>query len=386
MKYSTKQAGMTFVCASTVFFSSASFAVTQGLTTAVEAAYTSDDNVFREKNGTSDSFLTIAPDLSYTKAFGKHEFTAGYNGKYASYDKNTKENYTDHTVDVGMLLDLSKQFNVDLKADYSTLHESRGQSGVSANAALDVTTLDKNSVFAGMAFGRKEAKMQLELDYAVINTDYTNNNQDIRDRRDDTVSTRLFYNVGAKTKAFVETKQTNFNYSSSSSTLDSTETLYHAGLRWQATAKTQGEVKVGSFDKDFDSATETDGDGTSYEASITWSPKTYSNLTLTSSRKPQESAIANENFYTATLTSLNWNHEFSKKITVILDASQSEDDYSATRNDKTTNAGIAMKYNFRRWLDFGLSFKNLKRTSNSSANEFTDNTVMFSATLLHKGK
>jgi len=385
MKYS-KQAGMAFVCASTVLFSSASFAAEQGLTASVEAAYSSDDNVFREKNGSSDDFLTVAPDVEYTKTFGKHAFTAGYNGKYASYDKNTKENYTDHTVDVDMLLDLSKQFNVNFKADYSTLHESRGQSGVSASAALDVTTLDKNSIFAGVTFGRKEAKMQVELDYKVANTDYTNNNQDIRDRRDDTVSTRLFYNVGDKTKAFVEAKQTNFNYSSSSSSLDSTETLYHAGLRWQATAKTQGEVKVGSFDKDFDSVTETDGDGTSYEASITWSPKTYSNLTLTSSRKPDESAIANENFYTATLTSLNWNHEFSKQITVILDASQAEDDYSATRKDKTTNAGVAVKYNFRRWLDFGLSFKNSKRTSNNSANEFTDNIVMLSATLLHDGK
>jgi len=385
MKYS-KQAGMAFVCASTVLFSSASFAAEQGLTASVEAAHTSDDNIFRERNGSSDNFLTVAPDLSYTKAFGKHEFTVGYNGKYASYDKNTKENYTDHIVDADMLLDLSKQFNVNLKANYSTLHESRGQSGVSSDAALDVTTLDKNSVFAGVTFGRKEAKMQLELDYEVINTDYTNNNQDIRDRRDDTVSTRLFYNVGAKTKAFIEAKQTNFNYSSSSSALDSTEMLYHAGLRWQATAKTQGEVKLGSYDKDFDSATETDGDGTSYEASVTWSPKTYSNLTLTSARKPDESAIAGESFYTSTLTSLNWNHEFSKKITVILDASQSEDDYSNTRNDKTTNTGISVDYNFRRWLDFGLSFKNSKRTSNNSANDFTDNTVMFSATLLHDGK
>ena len=384
MKYS-KQTGMAFVCASTVLFSSASFSAEQGLTASVKAALTSDDNVFRERNGSSDNFITVSPDLSYTKAFGKHQVTIGYNGAYASYDKNTKENYTDHTVDVDALLDLSKQFNVNFKADYANLHESRGQSGVASNAALDVTTLNKNSVFAGMTFGRKEAKMQVELDYGVINTDYTNNNQDIRDRRDDTVSTRLFYNVGAKTKAFVEAKQTNFNYTSSASTLDSTETFYLAGVRWQATAKTQGEVKLGSFDKKFDDGTETDGSGTSYEANATWSPKTYSNVTLALSRKPQESATG-QSFYTADLMSLNWNHEFNPKFAVNLDVSRTEDDYSDARRDTTNNASVGVDYKFRRWLDFGLKYANAERSSNNSVNDYTDNTIMFSATLLHDGK
>lgn len=384
MKYS-KQAGMAFVCASTVLFSSASFAAEPGFTASVKATHTSDDNVFREKNGSSDSFFNVSPDLSYTNAFGKHQLTLGYLGDFATYDKYTKENYSDHTVDMDLLLDLSKQLNVNFKADYANLHESRGSSGVASNAALDVTTLNKNSVFAGVAFGREEAKMQLELDYKVINTDYTNNQQDSRDRRDDTISTRLFYKVGAKTKAFVEAKQNNFNYLSSASTLDSTEMLYLAGVRWAATAKTQGEIKVGSFDKKFDSATETDGSGTSYEANVTWSPKTYSNVTLALSRKPQESAVG-QSFYTSDLMSLNWNHEFNSKFAMIIDASRNEDDYAGARRDTTTNSALGVNYKFRRWLDFGLKLSNAKRTSNNSANEYTDNTVMVSATLLHDGK
>ena len=383
MKYS-KQAGMAFICASTVLFSTGSFAEESGFTASLKAAHTSDDNIFREASGTSDSFLNVSPDLSYTNAFGKHQFTLGYLGDYATYDKNTKENYSDHTVNGELLLDLSTSLNVNFKADYANLHESRGSSGVAASSALDITTLNKNSVFAGVTFGGQEAKMQLELDYEVINTDYTNNQQDSRDRRDDTVSTRLFYKVSAKTKAFVEAKQNNFNYLNS--TKDSTEMVYHAGLSWQATAKTQGEIKVGSFDKNFDSASETDGEGTSIETNVTWSPKSYSNVTLGLTRTPQESAIAGDSFYTSNLLSLNWNHEFNPKFVLNLDANQGTDDYVSERKDVTTNTSLAMDYKFRRWLDFGLKLSNSKRTSTSSANEFTDNTVMFSATLLHSAK
>lgn len=383
MKYS-KQAWMAIVCSSTVLFSSACFAAEQGFTASVKAAHTSDDNVFREVNGSSDTFYTISPDLQYTKTFGKHDVLLGYRGAYATYDKNTKEDYTDHFVNLDVLFDLSKQLNVNFIADYSNEHESRGQSGVASSAALDITTLNKNSVFAGITFGGTDAKMQVELDYTVVNTDYTNNAQDFRDRRDDTISTRLFYKVGADTRAFVEAKQNNFDYLNS--TLDSTEQLYRAGLRWEATAKTTGEVKVGTYDKNFDSAAQTDGSGTSYEAYLTWSPKTYSIVNLSLSRLPQESAVGGS-FYTADAMSVNWAHEFNTKVAVNLDANQTTDDYAAGgRKDKTTTAGLGVDYKFRRWLDFGLKYTNSKRTSNAAANEFTDNTVMVSATLLHDGK
>ena len=84
--------------------------------------------------------------------------------------------------------------------------------------------------------------------------------------------------------------------------------------------------------------------------------------------------------------SVNWNHEFSPKFAMDLDASQTKDEYAGTRSDTTTNTGLAVNYKFRRWLGFGLKYSNAERTSSNSANNYSDNTVMFSATLLHDSK
>lgn len=378
---SSNKAGMALVCTSALLFSSTSFAVEPGFTASVAAGYTTDDNLFREANGSSDTFFTVSPDLRFVTALGKHQLSAGYRGSYASYDKFTKENYNDHLVNLDLLLDLSKVVNINLIADYSNEHESRGTSNVATTG--DVTLLDRNSVFAGFAFGADTAKMQAELDYKITNIDYTNNAQDTRDRRVGAVGVRALYNVSDKTKVFVEARQNDFDYLNS--TRDSTETLYYAGGRWDITGKTTGEFKIGTYDKNFDAATETDGDGTSYSANMIWSPKQHSRFTLFAEEAAQESNYA-DSFYTSQLSSLGWEHDFSDRLALNVDLSLTTDEYSGGRKDDTTSAGLGVKYEFRRWLDFGLSYTNTERDSSDNTLDYTDNLVMFTATLLRESK
>lgn len=383
MKTSNK-AGMAIVCASTLAFSSFSFAAETGFTASAAISHTSDDNVFRDAANTSDTIFTVSPDLLFTKAFGKHQLSAGYKGAYATYDKNTKENFDDHTVNLDLLLDLSTKFKVDLKSEFAKAHESRGTSAsAAANTADEVTMLDKNTLFAGFTIGRDSSKAQVELDYSVIDTKYTNNSQSTRDRKDNTASARVFYNVSDKTRLFAEAQQNNFDYINSNS--DSTEILYHLGLRWDIAGKTTGELKVGTFDKKFDSSAFADEDGTSYLASVLWSPMSYSNFTFSLSSAPQE-ATTGDSFYTASYASVNWLHDFNSKFALAVDYSDGTDDYSGTRKDKIKSAGLGMNYKFRNWLDLGLKYTNSKRDSSAANSDYTDNLVMFTATLLHGDK
>lgn len=392
MNYSNK-AGMAFVLAGTALFTTASYAQQQvdkpGFYGTIGASYASDDNVFRQADSkVSDSITIISPELLFLKEFGKHQFTAEYIGKYASYNKSTGEDYSDHYVNADLFLDLTQKFDIDLQANYTKGHESRGASGVASNAALDVNKLTENSIFSGFAYGRDVAKAQVELDLEAKDLKYTNNDQEFRDRKTNAVAARAFYNVGSKTKVFVEAKQNTIDYHNDTATSfvnkDSTEKFYYAGLRWDATYKTTGELRVGSYDKNFDSATQTDGSGSSYLASILWEPKTYSRFTLALSRTPQEAATA-ESFYVSNLVSVNWVHDFNDKLGLNVNVSDGKDVYKgSTREDKLSTAGLGVNYKFRRWLDFGLDYTHSKRDSTDNTADFTDNLVMFTAKFSRK--
>ena len=391
MKNSNK-AGMAVVCMGAALFTTTSFAQQDvtgpGFYGTVGASYATDNNVFRQKTSiVSDTITTISPELLFLKSFGKHQFTAEYIGQYATYNKSTGENFSDHYVNLDAFFDLTQKFNIDVQANSVQGHESRGTGDAAVNTTLDVNKTTENRLFGGLAYGRNEAKAQFELDLETKDLKYTNNAQEFRDRKANGIAARAFYNVSSKTKVFVEAKQNTIDYVKNTATSfvnkDSTEMFYYAGVRWDASYKTTGEFKVGSYDKNFDLATQTDGSGSSYAASILWEPKTHSRLTLALSSTPQEAASA-ESFYTSSTASVNWEHDFNDKLGLNVNVSNSTDDYTGTREDKSSTAGLGVSYKFRRWLDFGLDYTYSERDSTDNTADFTDNLVLFTAKFSRK--
>ena len=377
MNYSNK-AGIAVLCAGTALFSTASNAaqdVTKpGFYATATASYSSDDNIYRQKDAAvSDTILTVSPDLLFIKNFGKHSFTAEYLGDYATYGSKSSEDFTDHVVSVDGLFDLTPGFNANVQAGYNLGHEPRADSGAGA-AGSKVNKWTENTVFAGLSFGRDTSKGQVEVDYSTNSIAYTNNAQETRDRKGNTFATRAFYRL-AKTKVFVEVKQNAIDYSTD--TRDSTETFYHAGVRWDITYKTTGEFKIGSFEKKFDSSARAEATGTSYEGNLLWSPKDYSRVTFGLSKSPQESLTAAD-YYTSSVVSVGWDHNFNSKLAVNL--GDTTDEYNDAHTEKSSTSTIGVNYEFRRSLDFGLNFtKSLRKSNDDDSVNYTDNLVLLTA-------
>ena len=385
MSYLNKAGTTVVVGVAAVLFSSASVAQLSdkpGFYFSVKANFTSDNNIFRQASAKkSDSILTISPEILFIKGFGKHKFSAEYLGDFASYGKNTTENFTDHFVNFDLLFDLSRKFKVDLQANYNQRHESRDSSGAVQNSSVAHNQLAESRIFSSLAYGRKEATAQVEVDVAIANTKFTNNNQSFRDRKATTVSGRVYYNLGNKTAVFAEVKQNVLDYlSSGTRNRDSNESFYHIGARWDASNKISGELRLGSYEKKFSSATETNGKGASYDANILWEPKTYSHFTLGLSRRPEE-ATTTDSFYISNTVSVDWEHNFNKKLTLNMNMSNGTDEYSGTRKDQLLNAGLGFSYKFRRWMKVGLDYKYSKRDSTDNTADYTDNLIMLTATI-----
>ena len=355
-----------------------------GLYASVRAAVVDDDNILRQDEKTtalkSDTITIVAPDVAYAVFMGKHRLLAQYVGNYGSYSDYSNEDYTDHSLNAELFLDLDPKFNIDLLAGQTQGHESRGASGT-GTVSTKPNEFDDTFAFAQLTYGRRIAKAQVQLDVETRELDFTNNNQDARDRDIATVSGRVFYNLGPKTSAFLELTQKDIDYVQASSTLDSTEQYVHIGARWEATAKTTGELKFGTYDKDFDSASRTDTDGTSLVANITWSPRTYSHLTLTALNRPNETATGDDS-YTASYYTLAWQHGINDKLGLNANVRTGTDDYEGgTRKDDLLNYGVGVSYDFKRWLSVGLNYDYSERDSNVAGSDFEANVYTLSASL-----
>lgn len=380
------RAGMASVCIWSALLTNPSYAQQKlekpGFYTSLTTFYTSDDNIFRQSSSQiSDTITTVSPEISYRKTFSKHQFSAEYLGEFASFSKNQTEDYTDNSVNLGFLFDFTRKFDAELKTSYKQGHESRGSSGVILVSPTKPTTWNKSNIFAGFTYGRKRAKAQIEMDYSRTDLAFTNNAQEYRDRKNDAVSARIIYRLGRKTAAFIEGKQNKVDYVNlAARNLDSNETFSYLGLRWDASFKTKGDLKIGRFKKNFNSAAETDGLGTSYEANIYWEPKTYSRFNLGVSRIPKETSTT-DSFYTSSQISIDWLHDFNSSFALTMNASSSIDEYSSARKDKLLNNRLGLNYQAYRWIHFGLNYTYSKRDSTDNTADFTDNLLMLNVTL-----
>ena len=344
-------------------------------------SYEYEDNIFRQEiNEQSDVIYAVTPELDFRWFLGKHRLAANYMGEFAFYRDNSNEDFDNHSVNADLLLDLTPKLNVDLQANYKRAYEPRDSSGIAPGVVTSKPNRWKESrVFSEFTYGRRIAKAEFQLGLDGRELRYTNNAQEFRDRDTNTISGRFFYKVAPKTSALIEAIYRDIDYVTSvPRDLDSTENIYHLGLRWEATGKTQGEIKVGWFDKDFDSVSETDEDGLSVVGNVIWEPQTYSRLTFTALRQVNETATVDSS-YTSSNLSVSWEHDFSSRVTLNANAGQGTDDYTGAREDDLTKFGVGVDYKFRPWVSFGLSYSYAERDSNVVNASYDSNVYMLTA-------
>ncbi len=196
-----------------------------GFYPAVRLDLTHDDNIYRtSSNEQSDTVFSLSPALLFSWHLGKHRFTAQYLGEYAEYDSLNDENYDDHAFNAGLMLDLASKFNIDLQAGHDRSHEERGVAGLAPGFSLKPNEWKENSLSALATYGRDFARGQFQFEIERNELDFTNNNQDFRDRDTNEYVGRFYYRFMPKTAALFEIRRRDIDYEQSAPrNLDSQE-------------------------------------------------------------------------------------------------------------------------------------------------------------------
>jgi hypothetical protein len=338
-----------------------------------------DDNLFYSSTNEKSSWLyVLSPGLRFDARDASKVFSVSYQSQYGVYTSSRNDNYWDHNV--AATFDTIMAPSLYGRLDYLFIHghDPRGLTDRPVQGSPDKWELSQPGVT--LAYGAPGARGRVEAYYSYAMRKYINNLDvtAVSNRDTPEYGAAFYWRVMPRTSVLVEARETNQNYWTSP--LDSREQRYYAGVTWEASAATSGTVKVGQLRKKFDQSGIPDYSGTSWEALITWAPRTYSQFNFYSARYPTESTGLGD-FILSDATGILWTHNWTSYISTGVNARYQRDKYQGfDRNDDTASIGLRVGYKFRRWLTLGAEYTYTKRDSNLDQFDFTKNLYFLTAT------
>lgn len=346
-----------------------------GVHASIGVSYLHTDNVRRTPDGESDDGFTISPALTYKAALGRHTAQLGASAELARFNEFDDEDYDSYTLDGAINLDVTRKLDIDAFAAFTAATESRGSSGSRVVQTGDRDEVEILAYGARATYGRLTNRIQLRAGVDREEWRYQNNAQDFRDRDVDNLRGAVYYNFSPRTSLFARVVFSDIEYVRPIRNLDSEETSYSVGVRWQATAQTRGEFSVGRQEKEFDDPGLKDFEGTVYNGRIRWMPTRRTGVNLYGSRTTEETTTVEDGFFVSELLGISADHALTERLTAIAYFNHTDDEFDSGREDEIQDYGIGFDYALLRWLSVGARYGHIERESNDPLAEFEEEFV-----------
>ena len=339
-----------------------------------------DDNVLLSNTNERASTLYItSPGFKLDARSPNMVFQAGYQAQIGRYADSDDDNYIDHAAHVQLDTAFDRRNFLRVGLDYARAHEQRGSTDRAISDRPDRYRLI--NPYATYAFGAPGADGRVEAYASQANRTYITNRAvtGAADRKTDEFGGVFYWRAAPKTYLLAEARKTNISYRDPGSPSNADERRYYGGVMWEATAATTGTVKVGRLERRFDSDLP-EFSGTSWEAIISWAPRTYSKFDFFAARTTNEPSGLG-NFILSDVYGVTWNHAWSSVLSTAVDLRFQKDDYQGfDRTDDVRSLGFKVGYRFRRWLTLGAEYTHVQRDSNRPLFEYDRNLYLLTAT------
>jgi polysaccharide biosynthesis protein VpsM len=338
-----------------------------------------NDNVLLTPARVSSGVQIFGAGLKAEAQSGKSKYSVGYDGTFGRYNKSSADNYNYHVFSAIADMDLDSRARLKLGADYMEKSDPRG-SLPTANTAVP-NEYKQSGVNGLFSYGAQGAQGRIELEGAYTDKSYQNNrvvttNLDVRTAKG---GATFFWRIAPKTEWLFQGVVTESDYKSSTALTDNTEYKFLTGLKWEATALTEGTFKIGYVKKDFWLPAATDAKGFVWDGSVSWKPLTYSTFDFNTGKSFND-PLGGGNIINNRNANVKWTHSWTDRIKSEASAGLIKDDYSGLgRNDTTSSYGMKLTHDTLRWLTLGAEYTYTNRASNQSNFEYRKNLILFSA-------
>lgn len=363
------------------------------VTPSVDVGLRFNDNVTRAATEEISSWSRIvSPQVSMVSSLGASQLDFGYRLRNESFFSSQDDNYTDHFLTAGVDLELNARNRIDARLNYEDGHEARG-TGFSIGAQAGLTEPDQykqSELDVRYSYGafNAQGRIDFNLNIRELNYDLNSIAYRARDRKYSSIGSTFYYRVGATTDATFDVEFTEVNYkfaSDPTNPLDSSDSSYLVGLKWEASAQTSGFAKVGYQQKDFDSSLREDFSGFDWAAGVLWEPVNYASVELIT-RADTNETNGEGNFIRGRTHAIVWRHEWLERVRSSVGITWDNDRYEgqlidgfSIRSDDLLTFNASVYYQFRRWLNFEVGYKFDERDSNRAGIDFDRNQFIFNA-------
>lgn len=328
-------------------------------------------------NPIDSGFMVLSPRVYADVKKGGSTHSLTYNGNFGRYIDSSVDNYNEHELIAATRNQFTARADLEASAYYLVKQDARGSVNRAFSAEPD--RWQAAGAHAQFGYGARNAPGRLEVDLALTDKHYQNNRgiTELFDVTTVNLGGTFFYRLAPRTRAIGEISVTQYDYKSSRSLLDNTEMRYLAGVTWDATAATSGTIKAGWMTKNFKAGTSTDFNAPTVDASVRWSPRTYSVFDFV----VQRSAFDSTGTGVATVnTSLGgtWTHRWREFISTRALLIHSNSDFKGvSRTDRLTTLSVGGYYDVRTWLRVGAEYTHQRRASTDSTFEFSRDVLLF---------
>lgn len=335
---------------------------------------TKDPISIKEISGSTPGGLTKTRFKS--EIFNRYQTYVFYGPQFELYSQNDEENTTSQLLEGGAQYNLKGGLSFDVVDQYYKSHDPRGQ-GVS-------TSIDEyeNNLLDGMINYDITQKLQIRAGGSMYNVHYRDARNNFKDRQDQGLSGYIFFHVLPKTSVYTGYEKINIDYNEDSLTSfsDSDLNKFFAGVKWDITAKSKGNIKAGYVTRDYDQKTKDDTDGFISELTIDHNFTNSTSISVTGSRSNTESDIIGSNYVDSNSLGLSYNQKITSKILATLQLKWENLDYNdIIRTDNIYLISPRLQYIFTDWLTSDLVYSYKTRKSDSEPNtdyDYENNTFM----------
>lgn len=324
---------------------------------------------------TSSTVTSLNPNVVIGLPTQGQMYALKYAGNFTQFASSSVDNFNDHNLSALANNVWTSRLNSLVNLNYTKGHDGRNAVAFRSKELWHATEVN-----AMGHYGAEGAIGQFELYAGQIAKRYDSNNTGATQFYNNdkaTLKGTFFYRIAPATQMFVEAGTTKFKYlTASPRPLDSTEQRLMAGVRWEATAKTTGNVKVGTLSKKFNSGLRANGSATVWDVDVSWNPKQYSKFDASLHQTAMEDGSVG-GYIISQDSNLMWTQDWSGFISSALTLGDGVDKFQGgVRTDKRQSYALKGTYNFRSWLRAGLEYKNTKRNSTDALWSYTQAVTM----------
>lgn len=330
------------------------------------------DNFYNQPSDEASTLGTLVnPEIGFLEESAKLQVMGKLHGEYGVFDlPGSEDDYLDGGARFRLVSQGTASNQVRIGATFDHGHDAFGVNRTEDASARD-EDLDRWNQIDGSVhykYGSAGARLNVELGLRGLDKHYITNRTatEVLNYTARTGEYTLYYNYSPKTAALVDFSRTNFSFDRPFGAVDERAgDLYRVrgGVRWQATGKTSGDVRVGWRERTFDNGSD-DIEGADWEATLDWSPVPRTHFAFTTARSEQQSYSDGTRVIDIASYTMNWKYNLTarSRTTVVLERLNVDFD-GASRDDNITTGAVGLEHLLRRNLTIVGNLGTISRSS-----------------------